>query len=41
MGSRGRASASGGGGMPGRGGETETGDHSAGASLRPGWRGWM
>ncbi len=50
MGSRGRASVSGGGGMPGRGGgtetETETGPPSAGASLRPHgagsrWRGWM
>lgn len=37
MGSRGRASVSGGGGMPGRGGgkETEPGPPSAGASLRP------
>lgn len=37
MGSRGRASVSGGGGTPGRGGgtETEPGPPSAGASLRP------
>lgn len=34
MGSRGRASVSGGGWMPGRGGGTETRPPSAGASLR-------
>lgn len=35
MGNDDRASASGGGGMPGRGGGTETDPPSAGASLRP------
>lgn len=36
MASRGRGSATGGGGMPGPGGGTEMGPQSAGASLRPG-----